>query len=139
MTCQFCGHNFDGELLGAYGCPNCEGEPLGPRRIQCRRTKGWRKPAGAVYVGRPGKWGNPIKAGRDVETRAEAVAAFRRYLPAAMKKDGSALISDLGELRGRDLMCWCPIGAPCHADVLLEVANALNPPEPLPVVPNPPK
>lgn len=28
------------------------------------------------------------------------------------------------QLRGKNLACWCPIGAPCHADVLLELANA---------------
>ncbi len=27
------------------------------------------------------------------------------------------------ELRGRDLCCWCPLDQPCHADVLLELAN----------------
>jgi len=30
----------------------------------------------------------------------------------------------LGELRGHDLACWCPLDQPCHADVLLELANA---------------
>lgn len=27
-------------------------------------------------------------------------------------------------LRGKNLGCWCKAGAPCHADVLLEIANA---------------
>lgn len=26
-------------------------------------------------------------------------------------------------LRGLDLVCWCPLDQPCHADVLLELAN----------------
>jgi hypothetical protein len=26
------------------------------------------------------------------------------------------------ELKGKNLACWCPAG-PCHADVLLEIAN----------------
>jgi hypothetical protein len=30
-----------------------------PRRIQRRRLKGWRAPAGAIYVGRGSRWGNP--------------------------------------------------------------------------------
>lgn len=30
---------------------------------------------------------------------------------------------DLATLRGRDLACWCPLDLPCHADVLLELAN----------------
>lgn len=35
-----------------------------PRRIQRRRTKGWRAPAGAVYVGRGTRWGNPYRLGQ---------------------------------------------------------------------------
>ena len=27
------------------------------------------------------------------------------------------------ELSGKDLACWCPLGEPCHADVLLKIAN----------------
>ena len=27
------------------------------------------------------------------------------------------------ELAGKDLACWCPLDQPCHADVLLKVAN----------------
>lgn len=34
-----------------------------PKRIQRKRTKGWRMPEGAIYVGRPTKWGNPAKVG----------------------------------------------------------------------------
>lgn len=34
-----------------------------PRRIQRRRTKGWTMPPGAIYVGRPTKWGNPFVVG----------------------------------------------------------------------------
>jgi hypothetical protein len=30
---------------------------------------------------------------------------------------------DLAALRGHDLACFCPIGQPCHADILLELAN----------------
>lgn len=30
-----------------------------PRRIRLERRKGWRKPAGAVVVARPSRWGNP--------------------------------------------------------------------------------
>ena len=29
----------------------------------------------------------------------------------------------VAELRGKNLACWCPLDAPCHADVLLELAN----------------
>lgn len=33
------------------------------------------------------------------------------------------LREDLAALRGKDLACWCPLDQPCHADVLLELAN----------------
>jgi Domain of unknown function (DUF4326) len=31
-----------------------------PRRIQRKRTAGWRAPEGAKYVGRPSRWSNPF-------------------------------------------------------------------------------
>ena len=118
-----------------------------PDRIQRRRTKGWRKPEGAVYVGRGSGWGNPYRVGEcglwipdtphpltterepgDYEhgirveicpDRATATAWFRAY----MQSYELLLANALRDLAGRDLMCWCPPGQPCHADVLLELAN----------------
>lgn len=87
-----------------------------PRRIQRRRVKGWRMPPGAVYVGRGSKWGNPYRIGTCFIADAQsATEAFRANLPLSMA---------LSELRGKDLACWCPLDAPCHADVLLELANS---------------
>lgn len=132
-----------------------------PKRIQLRRTRGWRKPEGAIIVARPTQWGNPYRVGdliRDPVNSVNAIAgkAFddepegtwsrlaysgdqytvtvRRVVDAA---DAVALYRRLaefdgwwaGDLRGRDLCCWCPLEgadgnrAPCHADVLLELAN----------------
>ena len=95
-----------------------------PKRIQRKRTKGWKMPDGAVYVGRPTKWGNPYVA-YDSQGRSEVVAAYRSHF---WKKDGKwrfdASSLDVNELRGKDLACWCPLGQPCHADVLLEIANS---------------
>ena len=88
-----------------------------PRRIQVRRIKGFRLPAGAIYVGRPTKWGNPFRPGPDM-TRAQMVAAYRRYLRAKAE-----LMAALPELRGPDLACWCKLDEPCHADGLLEFEN----------------
>ena len=34
-----------------------------PRRIQRKRTRGWRMPPNTVYVGRPSKWGNIFHVG----------------------------------------------------------------------------
>jgi hypothetical protein len=73
-------------------------------------------PAGAVYIGRPGKWGNPFVIGRD-GTRGEVVTKYRAYLLA-----NRALMAALPELTGKDLVCWCAPDA-CHGDVLLELAN----------------
>jgi hypothetical protein len=90
------------------------------RRIQLRRTKGWKKPEGVVTVSRPSVWGNPFDW-REV-SRDEAVSAYRRWI-VSDDPDAVALRHRLPELRGRDLACWCPLDAPCHADVLLEMAN----------------
>ena len=73
-------------------------------------------PDGAVYVGRPSKWGNPFLEGVD-GTRREVILKFRRWV---VQQD--RLIAALDELRGRDLVCWCAPCA-CHADVLLKLAN----------------
>lgn len=101
-----------------------------PKRIQRRRTKGWRMPDGAIYVGRPTRWGNPWRLVCDggltfsIQTRADAVAAFRRYCSTSPSWINGAR----AELRGHDLACWCPIIShgkyvPCHADVLLSISN----------------
>lgn len=91
-----------------------------PRRIQRKRTKGWRMPANTVSVCRPGKWGNPFRVGPDCDPE-QAVNAFEWWI---REQGGKSLLRDLHELRGKNLACWCPLGEPCHADVLLELANA---------------
>jgi hypothetical protein len=92
-----------------------------PGRIQLRRTAGWRKPPDAVLVTRPhSKFANPYRIGYGAADTAEAVAMFRLYLLARPDLVAAAR----AELRGRILACWCRPGDPCHADVLLEVANA---------------
>lgn len=89
-----------------------------PARIQLSRTKGWRMPDNTVKVDRSTKWGNPYPV--DVKRTAPmAVAAFRLHIlasPALREMAGK-------ELRGKNLACWCQPGEPCHADVLLEIAN----------------
>lgn len=90
-----------------------------PRRLQLSRKKGFRLPAGAIVVSRPTKWGNPHKPGK--LTRAQAVASYRRDLNSGKLRVDAA--DARSELRGHDLACWCPLDGPCHADVLLKVAN----------------
>lgn len=105
-----------------------------PQRIQRRRTMGWRMPEGAIYVGRPSKWGNPVRVGGMVYcesagrawsrpiTADDAVSFFEVDLRCGFLR---FRIEDIRrELRGHDLVCWCPLASPCHADVLLELANA---------------
>ena len=140
-----------------------------PQRIQRKRTKGWRMPEGAVYVGRPTKWGNPFAvvpepnhpswagprfysvqtpdgelwspspSGQPIFGKGAAESAHRHRAselavelfsmavdPAASSDDlrDYPLIADMErELRGKDLACWCPLDQPCHADVLLDLAN----------------
>jgi hypothetical protein len=94
--------------------------PETPKRIQRSRAKGWRMPAGAVYVGRGSKWGNPFKVARPEWTPEAVVALFEECCVPELQRQPLAIPS----LRGRDLCCWCPLDQPCHADVLLKLANA---------------
>lgn len=124
-----------------------------PKRIQLRRTKGWRKPEGAIVVARPTRWGNPYKVGGPrppwqqrygrgtIESIEEALYHFSFYarlvhfVPVDPKAKpyrgiytpglGIELLSAHARrlLVGHDLACWCPLDQPCHADVLLELAN----------------
>lgn len=94
-----------------------------PQRIQLRRTKGWRMPPNTVKVTRPGRWGNPFKVGviseyGDVPDADTAVMFYRAHINTGLNR--AAMYA---ELRGKNLACFCPIGSPCHADVLLELAN----------------
>lgn len=74
-------------------------------------------PPNTVYVGRPGLWGNPYLVGAESyggQTIEKSLYAYRHmFLPGR----------DLGDLRGKNLACWCPMDEPCHSDVLLELAN----------------
>jgi hypothetical protein len=74
-------------------------------------------PKGAVYVGRPTPFGNPYSV--QAWGRKGAVSAYRLL----MVHPAADLDLIRRELRGKDLACWCPLDQPCHADVLLEIAN----------------
>ena len=80
------------------------------------RRKGRGDPPGAVYVGRPTKWGNPFRVG--LLTLPEAIAKYEEWL----RGQPELLTAAKAELRGKDLVCWCA-PRPCHADVLLRIAN----------------
>ena len=100
-----------------------------PKRIQRKRTKGWKMPEGAIYVGRPTLFGNPWMIGQHVGpaeppmSRQQAVECYRKYIIANAAGPERYRLP-LAKLRGKDLACWCPLDQPCHADVLLEIANS---------------
>jgi Domain of unknown function (DUF4326) len=111
-------------------------------RIQRQRTRGWRTPPGSIYVGRPTAWGNPftvkpiapIKAtmwavwfqGKplsrwDTKELATADAVERHRL--LLRESPTLRAMARAELAGKDLVCWCRVGTPCHGDALLEIAG----------------
>lgn len=119
-----------------------------PIRIQRRRTKGWRMPEGAIVVSRPSRWGNPFRVVREesigwslrgIHEECGEWTGIGRELACAYAKGlyrswvtGERVIegleppsgTEIEALRGHDLACWCPSEFACHADVLLELANA---------------
>lgn len=117
-----------------------------PVRVQLKRTKGWKMPPNTVSVARPGKWGNPftipkaIEAGYATDATAQAfvVQCFRDWNSPNLAErwwmgpESDArrrpFVDDIGQLRGKNLACWCRLDQPCHADVLLELANPAQPP-----------
>lgn len=130
-----------------------------PHRIQRARTKGWKMPPDAIYVGRPSRWGNPFvlhdyrgafravlyfgERGDRAGRRAAAVKMYRLvltgeripkpvddrdemarlFMTVTIPPDFPTPADVIRELRGKNLACWCRPGEPCHADVLLEIAN----------------
>lgn len=104
-----------------------------PIRIQRRRARGWKMPTNTKYVGRGSLYGNPFRVARSpfelkyggaliVESPAEAVEKFREWI--RHTSEGRFVAGCAARnLWGLDLACWCPADQPCHADVLLEIAN----------------
>lgn len=85
--------------------------------VHCKRE------AYDVYIGRPGRWGNPYthlpSAPEEfrVSSREEAIAMYEIWL-----KQQPELMAALGELKGKVLGCWCS-PRPCHGDVLVRLAE----------------
>jgi len=112
---------------------------LRPRRVQLRRTRGWRTPANTVKVDRTTRFGNPFSI--EDYGRERAIALHRAWiagevgnppLPSKRVRELEArrteVIAALPSLRGKNLACWCPLPEPgepdiCHAVLLLELAN----------------
>lgn len=118
-----------------------------PKRIQMSRRHPWRAAnPDAVIVARPSKWGNPFKVVRDDDDNWDVRYDGITFDYASSKEDALELAVEIfaleiaptasidgidypfyvdieRELAGKDLACWCPLDQPCHADVLLELAN----------------
>ena len=106
-----------------------------PIRIQRKRTKGWKMPDNTVYVGRGSKWGNPfVNPKVALECYRKMITSLVNWkdhakhgYSASFFNEKGKLVTlypeDLEKLRGKNLACWCPISKPCHADILLELAN----------------
>lgn len=107
-----------------------------PKRIQRKRTKGWKMPPNTVAVDRSSRWGNPFviwnddgawtvsnasqhHLGGDSKAEAQQIAVdlFRQNITDGYRTDA------IKALRGKNLACYCQPGSPCHADVLIELVN----------------
>ena len=111
-----------------------------PERIQLSRAKGWRMPPNTVKVDRSTPWGNDYVVWRDDEGQW-TVSNGGCHWPVSSKIEGNRVAVEkfaaaaektaahyggatrLLPLRGKNLACWCRLGEPCHADVLLRLAN----------------
>jgi hypothetical protein len=88
---------------------------------------------GVIYVGRGSRFGNPYShdpQGRPY-TRAEAVRLFDEEVTRngafwAPRKVTRTRVAEIKMLASFDLACWCPLDHPCHADVLLRIANGVT-------------
>lgn len=116
---------------------------MSPVRVQRKRTKGWKMPENTIYVGRGSKWGNPFVVGDDFSIMhnqgwgSQRILTLRNIHPADtvtlyglwlanhyVGDEHHASIAEVrAQLAGKNLACWCREDQPCHADVLLELAN----------------
>lgn len=119
-----------------------------PKRIQRKREKGWRMPPNAVFVGPPSRWANPFWHVTKFHGLDISLALYRNMVngtwsPSVVERFPDHYAHDIykthqnwmlligghpsemasEQLRGKDLVCWCRLDRPCHADILLEVAN----------------
>ncbi len=103
-----------------------------PRRIQfLRGVKGWRKPDGAIFVTHRTRYGNPFYTGPK-DDRATARDQFAAWIDG--EGDDTVILNGWTyhrptiagikqDLAGHDLVCYCSLDQPCHADILLELAR----------------
>ncbi len=105
--------NFrDGAYCWAALAYGCRADPAGRQEASVRAFREWIDPGEGRRV-------------LSVEVDPAIVAGERRMSlgPKVTAGKAPSLEEVRIALRGRNLACWCKIGAPCHADVLLELAN----------------
>lgn len=122
-----------------------------PVRVQRKRVKGWEMPQGCRYVGRPTRHGNPYMVvhidnngswGYEVRDRRTHILVSHTQRHQAQALEIALALYEchvkdmiahdpfwLKDLEGLDLMCWCGLSQPCHADILLARANGLPLPD----------
>jgi hypothetical protein len=105
------------------------------QRVTLSRKKGWKMPPNTVKVCRPGKWGNPFMVSDVIDfyigdkslAQADCVDSHKRWIMEGTNHssdDAPPSIEEIrSQLRGKNLACWCKQGTPCHADILLKIAN----------------
>jgi len=94
-----------------------------PGTISERIAHWGRRSTKNAYIGRGSIWGNPYShlvgssAEFQVHSRDEAIEKYREYI-----LENPTLLSQIGDLRGMVLGCWCsPLR--CHGEVLLELLD----------------
>ncbi len=97
-----------------------------PHRIRLERSAGWKMPANTLKVDRTTRWGNPFTIA-ECGSVAVAVAQHGRWMRGEIAAPGGVEPPSRDVLRsalaGRNLACWCALNGPCHADLLLSLAN----------------
>ena len=97
-----------------------------PQRVQLKRTAGWKMPADTLKVDRTTRWGNPFTIA-ECGSAAVAVAQHGRWMRGEIAAPGGVEPPTGDTLRaalgGRNLACWCAVNGPCHAYLLLALAN----------------
>lgn len=99
-----------------------------PVRLQLSRKRGFNLQAlsratnglDAVKVDRSTSLGNPFQVAKGTSTLL-SVKAFRAWITSP--ENATALENAIHLCKNKNIACWCKPGTPCHADVLLEIAN----------------
>lgn len=103
-------------------------------RIQRKRVSGWKKPDGCVNVTRPGIFGNPFEDAASFEAwldtgHVNVLKLRHEYIDGGriqtdrLDSIRKFILRNIEDLRGKQIMCWCPIDSACHGDVIAAIAN----------------